>query len=118
MCSLPLLQEFGELQVIIKEFSCWKNTYYFNDEETEIQRSFNIFSLPFLTSGISETRCQTFKFLVQYSFHVMPQYQTSLQNIFSIKKQTGQVEEEQGSEKIAMSLGPGPKLKFAEWDNI
>lgn len=48
----------------------------------------------------------------------MPQYQTSLWEYFQHKKQTGLVEGEQGSKEIAVSLGSGPKLKFAEWGNI
>lgn len=52
------------------------------------------------------------------TLHVMPQYQTSLWEYFQHKKQTGLVEGEQGSTEIAVSLGSGPKLKFAEWGNI
>lgn len=120
MRLLLLTQEFEEVYAIIIEFYCWKYTYNFTGEETETQRSINTCGLTDLTSDTFGTWNHMQSFLVSSPIPfpcnaAVPNFPLEY---FQHKKQTSQVEGEQGSKEIAVCLGPGPKLKFAEWDNI
>lgn len=71
----------------------------------------------YLVSNTLKTRRQAFQIFGPVSFPCNAAVPTFPLEHFQQKKQIGLVEWDQVSKKIIVTLGQGPKLKFAEWEN-